>query len=75
AMVNGCLHLAAEGCRWRPLPEDFGPWRTVRGYWDRFRRDGVCAVAATVPTPAARARLGNSSTPSTGTADSRSVRQ
>ena len=40
AMVDGCLYLGAEGCRWRSLPKDFGPWQTVRGYWDRFRRDG-----------------------------------
>ena len=25
-MVNGCLYLAAEGCRWRSLPKKFGPW-------------------------------------------------
>ena len=26
--VNGCLYLAAEGCRWRSLPKEFGPWQT-----------------------------------------------
>ena len=48
-MVNGCLYLAAEGCRWRSLPKEFGPWQTVRGYWDRFHRDrsmGRCRRAA-----------------------------
>jgi len=30
-MVEGCLYLAGEGCRWRSLPQDFGPWQTVRG--------------------------------------------
>src|SRR5437763_2655564 len=29
AMVDGCLYLGAEGCRWRSLPKDFGPWQTV----------------------------------------------
>src|SRR5918997_4571525 len=53
-MVNGCLYLGAEGCRWRSLPKDFGPWQTVRGYRDRFCRDGVWADAAAAPTPAAR---------------------
>jgi putative transposase len=72
-MVDGCLYLAAEGCRWRSLPKDFGPWQTVRGYWDRFRRDGVWAEAATVLTPAVRARLGKSPAPSTGIVDSQSV--
>jgi putative transposase len=73
AMVEGCLYLEAEGCRWRSLPKDFGPWQTVRGYWDRFRRDGVWADAAALPTPAARTRLGKSPAPSTGIVDSQSV--
>ena len=72
-MVNGCLYLGAEGCRWRSLPKEFGPWQTVRGYWDRFRRDGVWADAATLLTPAARARLGRNPVPSTGIVDSQSV--
>ena len=67
-MVDGCL--AGEGCRWRSLPKDVGPWRTVRGYWDRFHRDGVWADAAAALTPAARARLGRSPAPSTGIVDS-----
>src|SRR3954451_22349228 len=63
AMVDGCLYLGAEGCRWRSLPKDFGPWQTVRGYWDRFRRDGVWADAAAVLTPAARGPLGQRPAP------------
>src|SRR5215213_10748917 len=50
AMVDGCLYLGVEGCRWRSLPKDFGPWQTVRGYWDRFRRDGVWADVAALLT-------------------------
>src|SRR4051794_12090538 len=73
AMVDGCLYLGAEGCRWRSLPKDFGPWQTVRGYWDRFRRDGVWADVAALLTPAARARLGKAPAPSTGIVDSQSV--
>lgn len=72
-MVEGCLYLAGEGCRWRSLPKDFGPWQTVRGYWDRFHRDGVWADAAAVLTPAARVRLGKSPAPSTGIVDSQSI--
>jgi transposase len=73
AMVDGCLYPGAEGCRWRSLPKDFGPWQTVRGYWDRFRRDGVWADVAALLTPAARARLGKAPALSTGIADSQSV--
>jgi putative transposase len=72
-MVNGCLYLAAEGCRWRSLPKEFGPWQTVRGYWDRFHRDGVWADLAALLTPTARAHLGRNPTPSTGIVDSQSV--
>ena len=72
-MVNGCLYLAAEGCRWRSLPKEFGPWQTVRGYWDRFHRDGIWADAAALLTPAARARLGKTSASSTGIVDAQSV--
>jgi transposase len=49
ALVDGRLYLGAEGCRWRPLPKDFGPWQAVRGYRDRFRRDGVWADVAARP--------------------------
>jgi putative transposase len=72
-MVNGCLYLAAEGCRWRSLPKEFGPWQTVRGYWDRFHRDGIWADLAALLTPTARARLGKNPEPSTGIVDSQSV--
>ena len=72
-MVNGCLYLAAEGCRWRSLPKEFGPWQTVRGCWDRFHRDGIWADLAVLLTPSARARLGKKPEPSTGIVDSQSV--
>src|SRR4051795_5982947 len=65
AMVDGCLSLGAEGCRWRSLPKDFGPWQTVRGYWDRFRRDGVRADVAALPIAAARERLPHAPPPPT----------
>src|SRR3954467_563821 len=41
AIVEACLYLVAEGCRWRALPKDFPPWQTGRWWWDRSRREGV----------------------------------
>src|SRR3954467_8579626 len=73
AVVHRCPYLGSGGCRWRSLPKAFGPWQPVRGYWDRFRRDGVWADVAALLTPAARARLGKAPAPSTGIVDSRSV--
>ena len=52
-IVEACLYLVTEGCRWRALPKDFPPWQTVRWWWDRFRREGVWEAATHVPPPAA----------------------
>src|SRR3954471_14037162 len=58
AIVEACLYLVAEGCRWRALPRDFPPWQTVRWWWDRFRREGVWDRATRALTPAARTAAG-----------------
>src|SRR3954454_20130956 len=74
AIVDACLYLVAEGCRWRALPKDFPPWQTVRWWWDRFRREGVWDRATRALTPAARTAAGRGAEPRTGLVDSRSVR-
>src|SRR4051812_24839100 len=60
AIVEACLYLVAEGCRWRALPKDFPPWQT--GRWGAAaggpaqgppRRGRRCAGGGTAP--AARA--------------------
>ena len=74
AIVEACLYLVAEGCRWRALPKDFPPWQTVRWWWDRFRREGVWDRATRALTPAARTAAGRRAEPRTGLVDSQSVR-
>src|SRR5947208_11305423 len=74
AIVEACLYLVAEGCRWRALPKDFPPWQTVRWWWDRFRREGVWDRATRALTPAARTAAGRGAEPRTGLVDSPSVR-
>src|SRR6476661_5795174 len=56
AIVEACLYLVAEGCRWRALPKDFPPWQTVRWWWDRFRREGVWDRATRAPARGAHRR-------------------
>ena len=73
-IVEACLYLVAEGCRWRALPKDFPPWQTVRWWWDRFRREGVWDAATRVLTPVARAVSGGNAEPRTGLVDTQSVR-
>lgn len=72
-MVNACLYREKTGCQWRAIPKDFGAWQTVRGWSDRFRRDGVWADLAGLLTRAVRQQRGRPPEPSTGIRDSQSV--
>ena len=40
-VVNGVLYLSRNGCTWRSLPHEFGPWGTVWYYFRRFCNDGT----------------------------------
>ena len=40
-IVNAILYVNRTGCAWRYLPKDFPPWRTVYGYFARWRDDGT----------------------------------
>jgi putative transposase len=42
-LLNGILYLHKTGGQWRLVPKDFGHWRTLYGYFTRWRRDGVWA--------------------------------
>ena len=39
-VLNGILYRAKPGCQWPMLPPTFGPWQTVYGYFNRWRRAG-----------------------------------
>ncbi|MDQ4031097.1 MAG: transposase [Actinomycetota bacterium] len=73
-LVNACLYLSAEGCRWQSLPKDFPPSGTVRWWWDRFHREGVWERASARLVRLARLASGRTAAPSTGLIDSQSVR-
>lgn len=40
-MVNAILYVAANGCKWRALPERFGKWQTVYRRMNRWAKQGV----------------------------------
>lgn len=40
-IVNGILWILRAGAPWRDLPEEFGPWETVYGCFDRWNADGT----------------------------------
>ena len=40
-MLNGLLWVLSTGAQWRDLPERFGPWETVYGYFGKWRASGL----------------------------------
>jgi transposase len=40
-MLNGVMWILATGAPWRDLPDRFGPWPTVYGYFAKWRGSGV----------------------------------
>ena len=40
-MLNGILWILSTGAQWRDLPERFGPWETVYGYFSKWRASGL----------------------------------
>jgi len=40
-MLNGLMWVLSTGAPWRDLPERFGPWETVYGYFRKWRGTGV----------------------------------
>ena len=39
--LAGMLWVARTGSSWRELPEHFGPWQTIHGRYQRWRRAGT----------------------------------
>ena len=42
-MLDGIFWILGTGAPWRDLPERFGPWQTVYGYFSNWRGSGVFA--------------------------------
>jgi transposase len=40
-VLNAILYVAEQGCKWRGLPERFGPWHTIYTRMNRWAKSGV----------------------------------
>ena len=40
-IISGIIHRFREGCRWRALPEEYGPYTTVFNRYNRWSRRGL----------------------------------
>ena len=40
-VISGIVYRLREGCRWRALPPDYGPYTTVFNRWNRWSQRGL----------------------------------
>jgi transposase len=72
-VVDAILYVVDNGIKWRALPVDFPPWRTVYGLFAAWERDQVTADLADALRAAARRTAGRHHEPSAGCIDAQSV--
>ena len=73
-ILDGLRYLHRTGCQWRLLPKDFGPWTTVRYYFDKWSQDGTLEHLNTVLRDRVRRQLGRDAQPSAAVLDTQSVK-
>ena len=39
--LNAVLYVCENGCKWRRLPREFGPWHTIYMRFSRWAKSGV----------------------------------
>jgi len=73
-IVEAILYVTRTGCAWRYLPGEYPPWRTVYGYFARWRADGTLDEVHDALRAQVRAAAGRTRAPSAAVIDSQSVR-
>ncbi|MEV8546423.1 IS5 family transposase [Streptomyces sp. NPDC051572] len=73
-IVDGIRYLVDNGIKWRAMPVDFAPWRTIYGFARRWAAAGVIGVIR--DHLRRRVRLASGKTPRAGSAvvDSQSIK-
>ena len=72
-MIDAIFYLVDNGIKWRALPADFPPWKTVYGMHARWKKDGVLADITDRLRGQVRAAAGRHPEPSAGIIDAQSV--
>jgi len=73
-VLNALFYVAREGCRWRALPHDFPPWKTVYNYFAAWERDGTWQTLVDALRVRARKAARRDQDPTRACADSQSVK-
>lgn len=74
SVFDAILYMAATGCQWRMLPNDFPPVSTVRRYFYDWRDDGLLRTINHHLVMGAREAEGREASPTAGVIDSQSVK-
>lgn len=73
-VINGIFYVTKTGCHWRMLPQEFGCWQTVYGYFNRWSQQGIWQETSEALTRKERQRQGRKPQPSAGSVDSQSIK-
>jgi putative transposase len=73
-IVDAILYVTHNGVVWRAIPADFPPWKTVYGFFERWKKKGVVIRAHGALRDEVRAAEGRKVGPTAGVIDSQSVK-
>lgn len=73
-IVDAIRYIVDNGCKWRAVPADFPPWRTVYNFFERWARAGVIAAIRDQLRERVRRRMGRCPNAVTLVIDSQSVK-
>lgn len=73
-IVDAIRYITDNGCKWRALPVDFPPWKTVYGFFCRWRASGAATALHHHLRDHARAAAGRKHAPTAAVIDSQSVK-
>jgi putative transposase len=73
-IVDAILYVTHNGVVWRALPADFPPWKTVYGFFERWKNEGVTIRVHDGLRGEVRQGEGRSAAPTAGVIDSQSVK-
>ncbi len=73
-IINGIFYVNRSGCQWYMLPKEFGPWRTVYYYYEKWTQDGTWQHLNDSLRRQVRREAERESEPSAAILDSQSVK-
>ncbi|MGB9033963.1 MAG: IS5 family transposase [Paeniglutamicibacter sp.] len=73
-IVDAIRYMTDNGCKWRGLPADFPPWKTVYGFFARWSQAGVVTQMHHGLRDQVRVAAGRKPDPTAAVIDSQSVK-